>query len=209
MTVGDQSAVVVQIFLYSLPQLFNLLTDVGLIVDSWTAPKLCDEVLGDRSTNASLVNCSSGANFSVSALEGAKADAIRISFVILVFTGIGGVLFVIQVSMFLRYFIARRDIEFEHNIDRSYFLRNFYTIHGVVLAIEAILHDIPMGFIVVELCTSVWKEPNCWECVILGAGTTSEISLSKTNLWLGIKLVSLVPITLYKGRKSKIITICV
>lgn len=217
MTVGDRASVIVQIFIYFFGQVFNLLTDVGLLVEVLKSVDLCDDVLNQNITNAGSVtvanrtifngtgqtiHCSTNETyFTKTALEGAKSDVRNMLITIAVFSLIGAVFFIAQLVMYFKYLKARSSSEFEFAIDKSTFLKHFYKIHSVLLCGEGVLHDLPMGFIVVELCTLVWKQPNCWECVSLfSSEIPEEVSLSKTNLWLGIKLASLVPITLYKGR---------
>lgn len=205
MTVGDRASVLVQIFLYLFTQSFNLLTDVGIFVENFKSLDLCDNVLNDNTTKAPnlTIRCSGDGNFTRSSLEAAKTDSMTMLITIAVFLFIGIILFFAQLIMYFKYLAARGSPEFEHNIDKSTFLKHFYKIHGVVLFIEAILHDFPIGFVVVELCALVWKQPNCWECVprFLPGVSPKEVSLAKSNLWLGIKLASLAPVTLYKGRK--------
>ncbi len=202
MTVGDRCSVVLQLCLYFVTQVFNLLTDVGLFVDSSKILPDCDETIKNNLTNerGESVRCSGGDNFTSTALDNSRTDLRILQFTIAAFFLLGGILFFSQLFMYFKYFVARGSASFEHDIDNSTFLQHFYKIHGATLALEAILHDAPLGFIVIELCVLVWKQPNCWECIAMfSSDAPNEVSLSKTNLWLGIKLASLVPITFYKG----------
>ena len=191
-----------QLGLYFFTQVFNLLTDVGIFVDSSKILPDCDETINSNLTNelGESLRCSDGTNFTSNVLDNAKTNLRILQFTIAAFFLLGGVLFLTQLFMYFKYYFARGSPSFEHDTDDSTFLKHFYKIHGVLLALEAILHDAPLGFIVIELCVLVWEQPNCWECVPIFSGNTpDEVSLSKTNLWLGIKLASLVPITFYKG----------
>jgi hypothetical protein len=202
MTVTDRCSVVLQLCLYFFAQVFNLLTDVGIFVDSSRILPTCDETINSNSTNelGKSLRCSDGNNFTSSILDNGKTNLQILQFTIAAFFLLGGVLFLTQLVMYFKYFVARGSPSFEHDIDDSTFLKHFYKIHGVLLGIEAILHDAPLGFIVIELCVLVWEQPNCWECIaIFSNDTPDEVSLPKTNLWLGIKLASLVPVTFYKG----------
>lgn len=202
MTVGDRCSVVIQLCIYLFTQAFNLLTDVGIFVDSSKILPDCDKIINSNFTNEAdeSVRCSGGDNFTSTALENSKTDLRILQITIAAFFLLGGFLFLTQLFMYFKYFVASGSPSFEHDIDDSLFLKHFYKIHGIILALEAILHDVPLGFIVIELSALVWEQPNCWECVaIFSSDTPDEVSLSKTNLWLGIKLASLVPITFYKG----------
>ena len=207
MTVGDRCSVVVQLILYILTQTFNALTDVGIYVDSSTILPTCDDLQSSNVTNdaGDSIRCSGNGNFTSGELKDAETNLRRVQLTIAAFFLLGGAFFLVQLFMYFKYLTARGSPEFEHDVDDSTFLRNFYKIHGLVLSLEAILHDLPMGFIVVELCVLVWQQPNCWGCVaIFSSGAPDEeVSLSKTNLWLGLKLASLVPVTFYKGEWRK------
>lgn len=204
MTVGDRAAVLVQISLYFFAQVFNLLTDVGIFVENSKSLSLCDDILNNNATNGPnlTISCSGNGSFSRNTLEGAQTEVQNMLIIISFFFVVGGLFFFTQLFIYFKYLVARNSSEFQFNVDSSKFLKHFYKIHGFLLFGEAILHDLPIGFVVVELCSLVWKQPNCWECVpLLSAETPEEVSLSKTNLWLGVKLASLAPITLYKGEK--------
>ena len=202
MTIGDRCSVLIQLFLYFASQLFNLLTDVGVFIDSSKILPHCDEVINSNFTNnlGESVLCSGNATFKSSVLDNSKTDIRILQLTLAGFFLLEGFLFISQLFIYFKYFTAQGSPTFEHDIDDSTFLKHFYKIHGIVLGIESILHDIPVGFIVIEMCALLWQQPNCWECIaILSTETPDEVSLSKTNLWLGIKLASLVPITFYKG----------
>ncbi|XP_046860162.1 uncharacterized protein LOC124453388 [Xenia sp. Carnegie-2017] len=205
MTLGNKSSVCLQFFLYFATEIFNLLTDVGLYIDSSSILSECDDVIDMKNSSelngvGDSVKCSDGGNFTSSALKNAKTDLIILQLTLAGFFVCGAVLFISQVVIYCKYFKAARSHSFEYDCENSEFLKSFYKIHGFILGFGTILHDIPVGLIVVELCVLVWQQPNCWECVKIFSSTSfSEVSLSKTNLWLGIKLGSLAPITFYKG----------
>ena len=202
MTLGEQCAVMLQMCLYGFAQTFNLLTDVGIFVDTSKILPNCDELISQNLTNevGESLRCSGG-NYTSSVLDQSKTDIRILQLTLAAFFLLGGVLFLTQIFLYFKYLVAVGSPTFEHDIDDSPFLQRFYKIHGVLLALEAVVHDLPAGLIVIELCVLVWRTPNCWECVaIFSSGATDEASLSKTNLWLGIKLASLAPITFYKGR---------
>lgn len=205
MTLGNKSSVCLQFFLYFATEIFNLLTDVGLYIDSSSILSECDDVIDIKNSSelngvGNSVKCSDGGNFTSSALKSAKTDLIILQLTLAGFFICGAVLFISQVVIYCKYFKAARSRSFEYDCENSEFLKSFYKIHGFILGFGTILHDIPVGLIVVELCVLVWQQPNCWECVKIFSSTSfSEVSLSKTNLWLGIKLGSLAPITFYKG----------
>lgn len=182
---------------------FNLLTDVGLYVDSSKILSDCDKHINSSMTNnldESIV-CSNGENYTSGALESSKTDLRILHITLAGFFILGGLLFLSQLFIYYMYLRASKSPSFEHNVDESSFLKHFYKIHGLILGVESIIHDLPVGFIAIELCVLVWQQPNCWECVnILSTASPAEVSLEKTNLWLGIKISSLVPVTLYKGK---------
>lgn len=202
MTLGEQCSVVLQMCLYGFAQTFNLLTDVGIFVDTSKILPNCDELISTNLTNKAgeSLHCSGG-NYTSSVLDQSKTDLRILQLTLAAFFLLGGILFLTQLFLYFKYLVAAGSPSFEHDIDDSTFLQRFYKIHGVLLALEAVVHDMPVGLIAIELCVLVWRQPNCWECVAMfSSGAIDEISLSKTNLWLGIKLASLAPITFYKGR---------
>lgn len=203
MTLGERCSVVLQMSLYGFTQAFNLLTDVGIFVDTSKTLPSCDELISYNLTNGAgrSLRCSEG-NFTSNVLDDNRTDLRILQLTLAAFFLLGGTLFLTQLFMYFKYLVAVGSPTFEHDVDDSPFLQRFYKVHGVLLALEAVVHDIPVGLIVIELCALAWRQPNCWACVAMFSSgePNTEASLSKTNLWLGIKLASLAPITFFKGR---------
>ncbi|KAL9979717.1 hypothetical protein ACROYT_G017419 [Oculina patagonica] len=207
-----KTSYIIQFTVYSVLQGYNVASDIGMFFDVFNAVKKCNELESSSSNingtqvdpgGTKVIYCREPGNYTLSDLDKHITTLEILQWFFLIFAGIGVGLYIAHLCTLLPNLCKHcHDPEFEHEVaslDTPKYYRSIVHIHTVFMCLETFVHDIPVSCLAVELSVHYFGPANCWECAVSASSIPAELSLSRSSLWIGLKVSAVALITIYKG----------